>query len=280
MATSTVTSTGVPSYEDYIAQQKLRNPSQNLGKNEFMQLLAAQLSSQDPLEPSKDTEFIAQLAQFSSLEQMQNLNSTMNAYQAYSLAGKYVNAEVTFEDGSTGVIPGIVDRIISKDGEMYAQIGDYTVKTSSITEVYDGNLFSQDNPLLTSTGLIGKNVRAKVELTEAELAIEETLASEEGREPVSYREVSGIVTRVSVVDGVMIAHIKNGEETITAPVANIYDIEDLSLSGDQQPPAAEEIPDLPATGEGETPPAEGSETAPVEETPPSGEESAAPEGGE
>lgn len=53
-------------------------PSKELGRDEFLQLLVAQLSHQDPLEPLKDEDFVAQLAQFSSLEQLENMNSNMN----------------------------------------------------------------------------------------------------------------------------------------------------------------------------------------------------------
>lgn len=50
----------------------------DLDKDAFLRLLTVQLSNQDPLNPMEDREFIAQLAQFSSLEQMQNLNKTIN----------------------------------------------------------------------------------------------------------------------------------------------------------------------------------------------------------
>lgn len=50
-----------------------------LDKDAFLKLLTVQLSNQDPLNPMEDREFIAQLAQFSTLEQMQNLNVTINA---------------------------------------------------------------------------------------------------------------------------------------------------------------------------------------------------------
>lgn len=53
-----------------------KNTMGDLDKDAFLRLLTTQLGNQDPLNPTEDREFIAQMAQFSSLEQMQNLNDT------------------------------------------------------------------------------------------------------------------------------------------------------------------------------------------------------------
>src|SRR5262245_52238773 len=75
---------------------------QNLGRDEFMRLLTAQLTHQDPLQPVTNEAFIAQLAQFSALEQMQGirasletsqlLDQSMNNFLASSLIGRQVRA--------------------------------------------------------------------------------------------------------------------------------------------------------------------------------------------
>src|SRR3989337_4601749 len=80
-----------------------RSPNEAMGKDAFLKLLVTQLQNQDPLNPTDNTEFVAQLAQFSSLEGIQNLNTSlgdmkgsMNALQEFgsaSLIGKNAKAE-------------------------------------------------------------------------------------------------------------------------------------------------------------------------------------------
>lgn len=90
-----------------------------LGKDAFLQLLVTQMQYQDPLNPSSDTEFISQLASFSSLEQMQNLNNTFAQTQAFTMIGQEVQVKA---DNKQGFIQGTVDYVTVSDGKSYFSI--------------------------------------------------------------------------------------------------------------------------------------------------------------
>ncbi|WP_053219664.1 flagellar hook assembly protein FlgD [Virgibacillus senegalensis] len=62
----------------YLSQQPRGTTNPNLGKDEFLKILMAQLQNQDPLNPMEDKEFVSQMASFSSLEQMTNMASSMD----------------------------------------------------------------------------------------------------------------------------------------------------------------------------------------------------------
>lgn len=90
-----------------------RTASQELGKDDFLKLLLTQLSNQDPTRPMENTEFIAQMAQFSSLEQMTNMSTEfaklanmLSSNEAVSLLGK----NVTISTGDTSV-NGVVEAV-------------------------------------------------------------------------------------------------------------------------------------------------------------------------
>lgn len=89
-----------------------RAASQNLGKDDFLKLLMTQLSHQDPTEPMDNSQFIAQMAQFSSLEQMYNVSNGFNKMaqimqnnEAAGALGKVVDLDVEGEKLS-GVVEG------------------------------------------------------------------------------------------------------------------------------------------------------------------------------
>jgi len=217
--------------ESSYAEGADRNVGGTMGKNDFLMLLSAQLRHQDPLNPQSDSEFAAQLAQFSALEQMQNMNETLNymaGYQAYSLVGKYVIA-TAMVDGVLSEIPGMVDSVFTKGGTAFAQIGEYIVPISAITEVFDSSSMLTPNTLIqTSNSLIGRTVMALVG---------ETL-------------YEGIVTRVTVDRGVMYALLDDGSGTPKyVRVGDIFDIREAGTPGiitpPQEPPVEIEPPDRP-----------------------------------
>ncbi len=110
-----------------------------LGKDAFLQLLVAQLQHQDPLSPQDNSEFVAQLAQFSSLEELQNITSSMNNSQALNLVGKYVIMEVGKSEGlsQTTTVAGYVDYVQMVDGKAMLSIEDKLYKYDDLDTVAD-----------------------------------------------------------------------------------------------------------------------------------------------
>jgi hypothetical protein len=208
--------------ENETAHREGRSVGTNMGKEDFLKLLAAQLKYQDPLEPVKDSDFSAQLAQFSALEQMQNMNTTLTAmsgYQAYTLIGKIASGQV-YVDGVLTDVFGTIDCIFTEKGVTFAQIGEYAVPVSSIKDVYDSSALLTARDLLTASDtLIGRYVKA---------ALDEI-------------EVEGIVTRVTVQEGALYAYIQTESgDTIGVPIGAIYDIRQAAAPGEEEELLAEE----------------------------------------
>jgi flagellar basal-body rod modification protein FlgD len=95
------------------------------------------MQNQDPLNPSTDTEFISQLAQFSSLEQMENLNTTLSNQNAFNLVGKNVIMNIDATDGTKGQVAGYVQYVEIKDGKAYLSIDDETYSIDNLDTVID-----------------------------------------------------------------------------------------------------------------------------------------------
>lgn len=88
-----------------------------LGKDDFLNLLVTQLRHQDPLSPMESAEFTSQLAQFSSLEQMSNVNTNLEVLQLYqasinnSQAVGFIGKTIKALGNSIGVADGVADQI-------------------------------------------------------------------------------------------------------------------------------------------------------------------------
>ncbi len=129
------------------SQKTEKTPSSNLGKEDFLLLLVTQMRYQDPMEPTDNTEYVAQLAQFSELEQMQNLNGTVTNTSAFSLVGKTVHIEHTAENGSLSEMQGVVDYVTMKNGEAFVTIDGADYPYEEITQVIDTSyVIAQKSP--------------------------------------------------------------------------------------------------------------------------------------
>lgn len=93
---------------------KIVSSSNNLDKNAFLKILTAELSNQDPMNASDSTQYVAQMAQFASLEQMNNMDSKLELQQAASMLGKSVVLNTIDADGNP--YAGLVKSIIRYSG--------------------------------------------------------------------------------------------------------------------------------------------------------------------
>lgn len=115
-----------------------------LDKDAFLQLLVAQMTNQDPLEPTSNDEFITQMAQLSSYEQMENLNDQfkVNAgLTSISTGASLIGKEVTYTDEDTSeAVTGVVDGVVmTSDSEFVLSIDGVEVSLSSVTSITTAN---------------------------------------------------------------------------------------------------------------------------------------------
>lgn len=119
-------------------KQNQRKVTKELGKDAFLQLLVSQLKNQDPMKPMEDTDFIAQMAQFSSLEQMQNLNKVMEKQQnfaALSQAAGMIGKEVAVDIGEGLAARGEVSEVRHVDGKIVVVLGGKEYDAGDIIQV-------------------------------------------------------------------------------------------------------------------------------------------------
>ena len=112
--------------------------SNELGKDDFLKLLITQLQNQDPTNPMEDTEFISQMAQFSSLEQMTNMSTSfaklanvLNSQEAAGIIGR--NVELNIGDATTR---GVVEASTRGDNPQILVNGMY-YSLDQVAAVYD-----------------------------------------------------------------------------------------------------------------------------------------------
>lgn len=169
-----------------------------MGKEDFLTLLVAQLKNQDPLNPDEPTEFTAQLAQFSSLEQLTNLNESMQ-----NMVTSNANSDrfATLQTIGKNVV--YQDNTFSYNGEGNAQLGyqldgeasDVTMsikRNGSVIKVLEGTELSKGNHILTWDGLTESGAQAERGEYTVAVSVQTAEGTSVAVSPLIQSEVTGV----------------------------------------------------------------------------------------
>lgn len=110
----------------------------SLGKDDFLKILVTQLSNQDPTNPLQDKDFIAQMATFSSLEQMTNLNSAFEKFSSRQISqyASVIGKEISWtEQGSDELKSGVVEGVSVENGSYFYKVGNDKIPMENVTEI-------------------------------------------------------------------------------------------------------------------------------------------------
>lgn len=118
-------------------KNKTKAANDGMDKDAFLQLLVAQMKYQDPLEPTSNTEYISQYAQFSQVEQLQNMAGSMDLQRASSLVGQQVYIKTTDSTGEPKYVQGKVDYVVYENGKAYLSIDEKLYSIEDLDTVAD-----------------------------------------------------------------------------------------------------------------------------------------------
>lgn len=147
MAVATVNSDGSLNTEATSIYHSTTDKSYDNGldKDAFLQLLVAEMQNQDPLEPSSNTEYVAQLATFTQVEEMQNMANSMAQNQANALVGKTVIMNTITASGTTSYVGGVVDRIVNSNGKTYVGINGSLYDINDLNSILNTDYYKITN---------------------------------------------------------------------------------------------------------------------------------------
>lgn len=141
------------------SQNSLKNKTgtnNGMDKDAFLQLLVAQMQYQDPLEPTSNTEYISQYAQFSQVEQLQNVAAATELARATQLVGQEVYIKTTTSTGDTKYVQGRVDYVVYENGKAYLSIDEQLYSLDDLDTVVDRTYLNAYNKAYDFTIALNK----------------------------------------------------------------------------------------------------------------------------
>ena len=197
----------------YTATSSSSSDARALGKQDFLKLLVAQLRYQDPLNPMSNAEFMSQTAQFSMLEELQNMSSLIEGsafVQKVAQAATMVGMRAQVMDPVTGKpVTSPITGVSIQDGEVFLIIDEIAYRFEDVVEIYSAQDALAQN-LEYALALIGKKVTLKdsngIERSGNVWAVEE----EDEKLYVRISDVEGrfaldTITQVSQAEGALSA---------------------------------------------------------------------------
>ena len=110
-----------------------------LGQDQFLKLMVAQLKSQDPLEPIKDQEFLGQLAQFSTLSGIEKLNASfgdMLSLQQITQGANLMGQQIVYRNSDNQTAQGLVQGFAVNEGRIELQVGNQAVTLDQVIGMF------------------------------------------------------------------------------------------------------------------------------------------------
>lgn len=136
------------------AEKKNELKGSKLGYDQFLQLLCAEMQYQDPLEPTTNTDYVAQMATFSQLEATLSMQGTQQNAMASSLVGQQVILKVENDSGTTTYVEGKVDYAMYENGEVFLSVNNGLYPLSSLDTVADSSYYEAMTTAKTLSSMI------------------------------------------------------------------------------------------------------------------------------
>ena len=142
-------------YTDNSKKDGVNATGSTLGYDQFLQLLCAEMQYQDPLEPTSNTDYVAQMATFSQLEATLSMGEVEESSMASNLVGKQVILKVTSETtGETSYIDGRVDYVMYENGEVMLSVNNGLYPLSALDTVADSEYYEAVSLSKTFTSMV------------------------------------------------------------------------------------------------------------------------------
>ena len=240
MSTSSVSSAITQANNEFNAAVGQQSGGANLDKNAFMLLLVTQFKYQDPLNPTDDKEFVAQMAQFSSLEQLINLNDSMEDLTTASTNGQMINAtsyigkQVTVSGNSIGKVTDTTANTTSITTFRYAPndavaSGTITVRDSDNNVIYTETVGAKSSGTTYDFNWSGKDSSGAV-AADGVYTVNLSLLNSSGEAVLSDQVVDAKVTGVVNSDGTIYLGLDGGQLMALANVRQVTEAKTTSTS--------------------------------------------------